>query len=690
MELDFIYGFNEVDSNNQITFVPIDGQQRLTTLWLLYWYVSVKEVISVSEVTFLSNFLYETRHSTTQFYKNLIQFRPKFSHENISKEITNQSWYFETWDYDPSIQAMLVVLKDIEVRYKALNIDSVWGIIDDSPFYFYKLDMDKVGLTDDLYIKMNSRGKPLTEFEYFKAGFAEIISELKQRKRFEEAIDGIWTDTIWNIIFELGILTDDDDIALTVDNSFLNLFNFITSVISIKKDLRDSNDFRYTNTIDSAELLKEIYNDVENQNFLFDTLDSICKQEKENPSFWNDLFYVDEVKFESGKTRLFFQQKETNLLKRCLFHFSDSRGLSFPEQILLLACLTHLKRPSNIFNDQIRTLRNLVVNSENELRESILGNSFEEAEQFVTNGDLEIFKNFKTDQIEEEKSKKDYIAQHSSNKEILHRLEDSDIFRGSISLIPLVDDFKNRAEKFLSLFDESSILSDFNTKSNLLLSFGDYSQRDGTLANLMSNKNRVIRNFLTTPGYNKSHFYEKTQKVVLQCLDFFINNKLGSNQQKIEKDLTDYSNKPKDWKYYFMKYPSFRDNCNQGYYSFKEVGDYCIFKMKERQFNGWHWDPFLQEIAKNTKVKNLSIDNFGGKLVLSQNRKKILISSVPNGFLFENGMSNRNVNTLLDEMKKNGIIDSEGYYFVPQTEDLIDLQDRIELLHKILIQIGKK
>lgn len=690
IELDFIYGFNEVDSNNQITFVPIDGQQRLTTLWLLYWYVSVKEVISISEVTFLSNFLYETRHSTTQFYKNLIQFRPKFSHENISKEITNQSWYFETWDYDPSIQAMLVVLKDIEVRYKALNIDSVWGIIDDSPFYFYKLDMDKVGLTDDLYIKMNSRGKPLTEFEYFKAGFAEIISELKQRKRFEEAIDGIWTDTIWNIIFELGILTDDDDIALTVDNSFLNLFNFITSVISIKKDLRDSNDFRYTNTIDSAELLKEIYNDVENQNFLFDTLDSICKQEKENPSFWNDLFYVDEVKFESGKTRLFFQQKETNLLKRCLFHFSDSRGLSFPEQILLLACLTHLKRPSNIFNDQIRTLRNLVVNSENELRESILGNSFEEAEQFVTNGDLEIFKNFKTDQIEEEKSKKDYIAQHSSNKEILHRLEDSDIFRGSISLIPLVDDFKNRAEKFLSLFDESSILSDFNTKSNLLLSFGDYSQRDGTLANLMSNKNRVIRNFLTTPGYNKSHFYEKTQKVVLQCLDFFINNQLGSNQQKIEKDLTDYSNKPKDWKYYFMKYPSFRDNCNQGYYSFREVGDYCIFKMKERQFNGWHWDPFLQEIAKNTNVKNLSIDNFGGKLVFSQNRKKILISSVPKGFLFENGMSNRNVNTLLDEMKKNGIIDGEGYYFVSQTENLIDLQDRIELLHKILIQIGKK
>ena len=42
IELDFIYGFSEIESDNKTTFVPIDGQQRLTTLWLLYWIVSVK------------------------------------------------------------------------------------------------------------------------------------------------------------------------------------------------------------------------------------------------------------------------------------------------------------------------------------------------------------------------------------------------------------------------------------------------------------------------------------------------------------------------------------------------------------------------------------------------------------------------------------------------------------------------
>ncbi|WET69085.1 DUF262 domain-containing protein [Sphingobacterium sp.] len=687
IELDFIYGFNEQDSNNQTTFVPIDGQQRLTTLWLLYWFVSVKESISEDEIVFLSNFLYETRHSTTEFYRNLIRFKPTFSQKHINEEITNQAWYFETWDFDPSIQAMLVVLKDIELRYNVLKINSVWSIIRNSPFYFYKLDMDKVGLTDDLYIKMNSRGKPLTEFEYFKAGFAEIILEPKQRKRFEKSIDGIWVDTVWHIIFELSSLSEDDDIALSVDNSFLNLFNFITSIISFKEDLKDSNDLRYANTVESTELLKTIYSTIENQNFLFDTLDAICKQERQEPAFWNNLFYIEKDNFDSDKTRLFFQHKDTNLLKRCLFHYSDYRGLSFPEQILLLACFTHLKTPSNTFNKQIRILRNLVVNSENELRESVLGNSFAEAEHFIKNGELAVFKTFKTDQIEEEKSKNEYINQTPTSKELLLKLEDSEIFRGSISLFPLVGDFNNRAEKFLELFDENEIISDFSSKSNLLLSFGDYSQGDGTLTNLMSDKSRVVRNFLTTPGYNKSHFHEKTGAIVLECLDFFIANPAVSIQQKIEEILSDYSDNPKDWRYYFMKYSSFRENCNQGYYSFWKSNDYCIWKMKERQFNGWHWDPFLRELINSKRNKNISLDNYGAKLIFSHKRKKVLICSVPNGFLFENGMTDRTANNLLEELEKSGVIDNKGNYIVPQSANGIDLQDRIALLEQILTEM---
>lgn len=691
IELDFIYGFSEVESDNKITFVPIDGQQRLTTLWLLYWFVSVKENVSETETKFLSNFLYETRHSTTEFCRNLILFKPEFLHEKISQEIKNQSWYFETWDYDPSIQAMLIVLDDIELRYENFNTKDIWSTIGNSscPFYFYKLDMEKVGLTDDLYIKMNSRGKPLTEFEYFKAGFTEIISDTEQRKRFEESIDGKWIDTVWHIILHSDSLTDEDDIALTVDNSFLNLFNFITSVISFKKDLKDQNENRYKNTVVSAELLKTIYSDTENQNFLFDTLDAICKQEQENSTFWSDLFYYNKDEFTTSKTRLFFTHKDTNLLKQCLFRFADFRGFTLPEQILLLACLTHLKTPTQSFNDQIRVVRNLVANSENELRETVLGNSFSEVEEFISKDDLQVFKTFKTDQIEEEKEKDNYIKQTLADKEALQKLEDSDILRGSISLLPLDNNVKNRAEKFLELFNETDFIQDFQTKINLLLSFGDYTQDDGSLTNLMTSKHRNIRSFLTTPGYNKSQFKTKTQPTVLACLDHFITNNGVAISQPIDNALLAYTTNPKDWKYYFLKYSSFRENSNQGNFNWHSNSDYCIWKMKERQFNGYHWDTFLYELSKSSKKLEFE-NNYGSKLIFSHNKKKILISSIPNGFLFENGMADRTLNTLLDDLENNGVIDNDGKFIITQNADGLDTEDRIEKLKQILDEITNK
>ncbi len=42
LKLDFIYG--SVDRNSGTVFLPLDGQQRLTTLFLLHWYIIKKNV----------------------------------------------------------------------------------------------------------------------------------------------------------------------------------------------------------------------------------------------------------------------------------------------------------------------------------------------------------------------------------------------------------------------------------------------------------------------------------------------------------------------------------------------------------------------------------------------------------------------------------------------------------------------
>lgn len=71
------------------------------------------------------------------------------------------------------------------------------------PVVFYYLPLRDFGLTDDLYIKMNARGKQLTPFESFKADF---INEMRCQNLSDYLdvttgvpikIDTTWTDIFW-------------------------------------------------------------------------------------------------------------------------------------------------------------------------------------------------------------------------------------------------------------------------------------------------------------------------------------------------------------------------------------------------------------------------------------------------------------------------------------------------------------
>lgn len=68
--LNFIYG-----TYQEGVFIPLDGQQRLTILYLVYWYYIKKN----SEENFLltidgkSKFLYDTRYSSTVFFNKLVK-----------------------------------------------------------------------------------------------------------------------------------------------------------------------------------------------------------------------------------------------------------------------------------------------------------------------------------------------------------------------------------------------------------------------------------------------------------------------------------------------------------------------------------------------------------------------------------------------------------------------------------------
>ena len=234
--LDFIYG----DISKKGIMTPLDGQQRLTTLFLLHWYAAKRNHIDADEYSFMHNFSYETRYSARDFCTYLINYDPTFEME-ISKEIIDQSWYPLDWNNDPTIDAMLTMLDSIDEKFK--DVDDLWDKLKNTSVSFYFLPISEMGLTDDLYIKMNSRGKPLTLFEHFKAELERKLTEYDKTtaERIIKKIDIDWTEMLWRYRGDNNI-TDDE---------FLRYFHYICDILYYKRD--DSPQGKSTDEFDLVE-----------------------------------------------------------------------------------------------------------------------------------------------------------------------------------------------------------------------------------------------------------------------------------------------------------------------------------------------------------------------------------------------------------------------------------------------------
>ncbi len=227
MKLDFVYGSIE---NGFLH--PLDGQQRLTTLWLLHWYIALMagKLKEASET--LKRFSYETRISSRDFCENLC--KPEYFSDyycgSIVAFITSRTWFYSAWKQDPTIQAMLRMLGGSQNDKKANNLDGIEQVFKcncirfnqcsylyywkkltiNCPIGFYFLSLNEFKLTDDLYIKMNARGKQLTGFENFKADLIGYL--VKQKNENSNPVE-------WE-----NLLDPSNGIPISVDTKWTNIF----------------------------------------------------------------------------------------------------------------------------------------------------------------------------------------------------------------------------------------------------------------------------------------------------------------------------------------------------------------------------------------------------------------------------------------------------------------------------------
>jgi hypothetical protein len=271
--MDFVYG-----STNNKRLNLLDGQQRLTTLWLLHWYIAYKaNKLTESVKDQLKNFSYETRQSSRTFCERLVDLEPCEKDIDIINHIINQTWFNCSWKQDPTIQAMLRMLggtltkkmtKKNEKSESILNNDGIeqvfnlgfgdyWEILlkNDSPIKFYYLDLNGLKISDDLYIKMNARGEQLTSFENFKADLIGYINEqsklespeqkewskfLDPKTGFPILMDSEWTDIFWDSKEKYCI----DEIYYAFINRFF-LNEVIVRTPTSQKKLNNSKIFNY-------------------------------------------------------------------------------------------------------------------------------------------------------------------------------------------------------------------------------------------------------------------------------------------------------------------------------------------------------------------------------------------------------------------------------------------------------------
>lgn len=243
--LAFVYG----RVNNGV-FVPLDGQQRLTTLFLLHLYLVKRcmnghECVSCKYMDSLSRFTYATRQSSREFCEAVTSPEKQIvpANDDLKQYLFDQYWFFVEWESDPTIQGMVNVLQEIHSQVNSKDFADERARIEwcvkalislhgnSCPIKFHFLDMEQHGLTDDLYLKMNARGLPLTAFESLKCSLesycdshdsknqreklftsdchlpnimSSVITEnewatMSIGKRLSRLFDGAWLDAFWRL-----------------------------------------------------------------------------------------------------------------------------------------------------------------------------------------------------------------------------------------------------------------------------------------------------------------------------------------------------------------------------------------------------------------------------------------------------------------------------------------------------------
>lgn len=459
-KLDFIYGSCEIrdeQNANDKTFLPLDGQQRLTTLWLLHWYLAQANNKMDEWRNKLGKFTYATRTSARDFCKHLVGLKLGVEQlKSPSETIKGYLWFTSDYASDPTIDAMLRMLdaiaKQFEERAGQLGLQTAMERLDNIVFRVF--DIGTYGLSDELYIKMNGRGRALSSFENFKADFLGYLKNLKgfagEVSEVSKKLDHAWAEMVW------GAKQNED-----FDKRYVRLFKrylynlWIINHLSNKEDKTPDvltytfSGEAYVNFTPYAELLnKSEGEEVRKMCQFFDFL--VSEQEKEYRKF----FFAPWEKETSEYP--YMMDKDVSMVDRlALFALSEYVANSNTSNLPLenftqwMRIVHHLLadpqlRTYRVQLDYMKAIRTLAVHA-HEIEEYLKALD-------ITNLD---FSNSIKKRLEHEKEKLNYLDKHANRSEALLQLEKHGCLKGQVKFAL---DFDGNDDEFVVFCEKAAEL----------------------------------------------------------------------------------------------------------------------------------------------------------------------------------------------------------------------------------------
>lgn len=598
ISLDFVYG--DVEDN---TLYPLDGQQRLTTLFLLHWYLAWRAGVAI-ETQPWTQFTYATRPSARQFCEALVKFQPSAGEANLCAWMIDQAWYFHTWEHDSSIRSMLVMLEAMSQRFgSASDADcyEAWQRLTDNlqpAISFHLLPMTANGLTSDLYIKMNSRGKPLTTFENFKAHFEAVLKTDHPAKAddFAKSIDTDWADILWAYRGEDHL----------IDDEFMRYFRFVSEVCSWQDDIspddKSSTDVLAEQVYGAGNAKAE-----EHLEFLFKAFDVWVKADirAEFSGWFADVYDKSSVPLVlfNAFSHSAGPGSGVDLFGACCQHYGNS-DWTLSHTLLLYAVLLHRIHDTQGFSRQLRIVRNLIeASAGGEIRSQKMPALLADVKQIVLGNTLQGVLTFNQIQVANENDKAALLAAHPALQEPLYRLEDQRLLRGCLTAFELDPTgspsvFSQRADAFHTLFDTSACWPQL---TGALLALGDYSRKEPRWTGYSFCDFGAPKLDKAWRELFKGRPEQRLSNVLMNLLDQVAENHHDLTcLETIQEEFMNQCqlNGTLDWRYYLVKYPAMREGAS-GHYVISPSG-YSICMLKRTVMRSYYRDPYLLAIFRES------------------------------------------------------------------------------------------